>query len=197
MSADTAQPPELNEQIIEDVHAAVEKTFGQMFGLKVESSFQSIERGAEPSGDVTVIITLIGKDPQGALILTFPKETVFNVLKVFYKRDFTEIDNTVMGAVGEISNIVYGVFKQRVRSKGLQFGMAMPQISAGGAPRIANVAWISCGTFKCPHGSFWVSLVRVKLSGGGGDLEPGHFHRFNADRCTTNNAFNAARLCHG
>ncbi len=42
-----------------------------------------------------------------------------------------------------------------------------------------------------------IDLIEVKAKSGGGDLEPGHFHRFNADRCTTNNAFNAARLCHG
>jgi len=165
MSADTANPPELNEQVIEDIHAAVDKTFGQMFGLKVESKFQTIERGTEPPGDVTVIITLTGKEPQGAMILSFPKETVFNILKVFYKRDFTDVDNTVMGAVGEIANIVYGVFKQRVRTKGFQFSMAMPQISAGGAPRIPNVVWTSCGTFTSLHGNFYVTLVRVNLSG--------------------------------
>jgi chemotaxis protein CheX len=165
MSADTVQPPELNETVIEDVHAAVEKTFGQMFGLKVESKFQTIERGSEPPGDVAVIITLTSKEPQGAMILSFPKETVFNILKVFYKRDFTEVDNTVMGAVGEISNIIFGVFKQRVRTKGFQFGMAMPQISAGGAPRIPNVTWTSSGTFTSPHGGFHVFLVRVKVAG--------------------------------
>lgn len=164
MSAEAAQSPELNEQVIEDVHAAVEKTFAQMFGTKVESTFQTIERGTEPAGDVNVIITLTGKDPAGALIMSFPKETVFGFLKAFYKRDFTEIDNTVLGAVGEISNIVFGVFKQRVRTKGFQFGMTMPQISSGGAPRVSNVAWTSCGKFKCSHGDFHVLIVRVKVS---------------------------------
>lgn len=154
---------EINEDLIEDLHAAVDKTFSQMFATNVQSNFKTITRDQTPGGDVSVMITLNGKDSMGAMMLTFPKETMIALLKGFYKKDFTEVDNTVMGALGEISNIVYGVFKQRVRSKGFQFGMAMPQIAGGSVPRVPNVAWMSCGEFASKAGPFHAILLRVKL----------------------------------
>lgn len=163
MTTDASGTSEINENLIEDLQAAVDRTFSQMFGTPVQSSFKTIGRDETPSGDISVMITLTTNEPQGALMMTFPKETMFALLQNFYKRSFAEIDNTVLGAIGEISNIVYGVFKQRVRSKGLAFGMAMPQIAAGAMPRVPNIVWMSCGEFSSKAGPFHVLLLRVKL----------------------------------
>lgn len=154
---------EINQDLIEDLQAAIDKTFSQMFATNVQSTFKEITRDQTPVGDVSVMITLNGKDSIGAMMLTFPKETMFALLKSFYKKDFTEVDNTVLGALGEISNIIYGVFKQRVRSKGFQFPMAMPQIAGGSVPRVPNVIWMSCGECSSKAGAFHAIILRCKL----------------------------------
>ena len=161
MSTETLKPT-IEQEHSADVHAAVEKTLGQMFGLQVTSTFKMIDKTAMPSGDVTAVMSLVSKTPIGALILIFPRETLFTMLKQFYKRDFTEINNVVTGAVGEITNIVFGVFKFRLRDKGYQFTLSMPQVVAGASAPIANTEWIYCGDFTCPAGSFQVALVRCE-----------------------------------
>jgi CheY-specific phosphatase CheX len=160
-----AQAP-LNETLGEDITAAVEKTFTQMFGSKVTSAFKVIPRENTPTGDVTAIMQLAQVEPQGALMITFPQTTLFALLKKFYKRDFTEIDKTVVDAVGEITNIIFGGFKQKVRAKNFQFRNAMPSLSSGGAPRIASVIWTLHGEFQSDFGPFHVVLMQVgsKLS---------------------------------
>ncbi len=59
---------------------------------------------------------------------------------------------------------------------------------------------VSVGLIKEVKGRYLPGTSRIFLGNdspmihGGSDLEPGHFHRFNADMGTTNNAFDAARL---
>lgn len=157
----TLQQAPLNEGLGEDIHAAVEKTFSQMFGVKVTSTFKVIPREATPQGDATAIMTLTQTEPQGAMVITFPQATLFALLAKFYKREFTEIDKTVMGAVGEITNIIFGGFKNKVRAKNYAFRQAMPTLSSGGGQRIASVIWTLHGEFQSDMGPFHVLLMQV------------------------------------
>ena len=161
MSSEQTQTATIDQEHAADVHAAVEKTLGQMFGTSVTSTFKLVEGTALPTGDVTAVMNLVSKTPIGALVLVFPKETLFTLLKQFYKKDFTEVNNVVTGAVGEITNIVFGVFKFRLRDKGFQFTLAMPQVVAGPVETIPNTHWIYCGEFVSPSGNFKVALVRT------------------------------------
>lgn len=152
----------LTEALSEDLQSAVEKTFVTMFGIKVTSSFKTISREAIPAGDVTAIMQLSQTEPQGALVLAFPQATLFGLLKKFYKRDFVEIDQTVMNAAGEITNIIFGGFKHKARAKNYAFRLAMPSLSSGGGHRIAGVSWTLHGEFKSEMGIFHALLIQVK-----------------------------------
>jgi hypothetical protein len=100
----------MNQDVTADVEVAVSKTFSQMFALEVKGAFKAAE--VLPNGDVTAIIEMGPKEnPLAVLAVVFPKETIFNMLKRFYKKDFVEVDAKVTGAIGEVANVIYGVFK--------------------------------------------------------------------------------------
>lgn len=153
---------QLNEQLSDDLQASVEKTFLQMFGKTVKASFKVVESDQYPASDVSSIIMLSQKEPHGALVVSFPQATLFALLKGFYKKDFTELDKVAMGSVGEISNIIFGVLKYRLQGKGFSFGMALPQVVAGGGHRVANAEWTLCGEFLTEDGPLSVLLIRVQ-----------------------------------
>ncbi len=158
-ASDAASRPKISEQLADDIQAAVEKTFLQMFALEVKASFEAVNQEVQPSGDVSGIISLIQGEQVGSLIVTFPQATLFNILKVFYKREFTEVDRVVGMAVGEISNIIFGVFKYRVGQKGFSFNMVVPNVAVGSS-RVSGTNWTLVGKFTSPQGDFTVLLSR-------------------------------------
>lgn len=166
MSEDkSTQNFELSPDLANDIQEAVEKTFGQMFGMKITSTFSTTDTDQSINADVTAILFLNSNDdPKGALIFSFPQDMLLNFLRAFYKTEFTEINATAMGAVGEISNIIYCVFKQRTRDRGIPFGMAIPQMSAGAGPRVPNTTLALCGVFRCDAGAFKITMLKVKSS---------------------------------
>lgn len=151
----------LDESISEDLHAAVDRTFIQMFGLKTESKFATLDCESSLPGGVTGMMALNQNGPHGVLVLTFPHPTLFAIMKKFFKREFTEIDKVAMGTVGEITNIVFGVFKHRLREKGFNYPLGLPQVAMEGAQRIPDAKWILRGEINCAAGPFHIYVVRV------------------------------------
>lgn len=149
----------MNQDVTADVEAAVSKTFSQMFALDVKGNFKAVE--ALPPGDVTALIEMGSKEnPSAVLAVVFPKDTIFNMLKRFYKKDFIEVDSKVTGAIGEVANVIYGVFKFRLADKGVQLGLALPKVSTGEAPVVTNSQWMFTGDFTSSDGPFQVSIVK-------------------------------------
>jgi CheY-specific phosphatase CheX len=62
-------------------------------------------------------------------------------------------------AVGEISNIIFGVFKYRVGQKGFSFNMVVPNVAVGSS-RVSGTNWTLVGKFTSAQGDFTVLLSR-------------------------------------
>lgn len=150
------------EDFTSDMKNAVERTFQQMFQMPLKCNLRSIKREEIPPADVSALIGLMQKDPQGALLVIFPKQTILTLLKGFFKKDFAEIDRIAIGSVGEVANIVFGIFKHSLSARGMSLSLAVPQVIVGATPRISDIDWLVCGDFESPAGSFHVILMRTE-----------------------------------
>jgi CheY-specific phosphatase CheX len=161
--ADKIPESNFDETIAPDLHHAVEKTLGQMFNLRVDSTFTFKEKSETiTSGDVYGSVSIIHDRYLGSMVVAFPQKTLFSILKALYKRDFTEMDRTTAGAVGELTNIIFAVFKHRLNEKGFFFKMAIPQTVTGGNHRVPDATWTLDGHFTCPAGEFHVYVIRAE-----------------------------------
>lgn len=146
----------------EDVQAAVEKMFSMMFNVSVRAKFSEVRQDMMPPGDVSGVFNF-NKVPRGALVMTFPKETVFALLNNLYHKPFTELDKSGLSLVGELTNIVHGVFRARLNEKGFALGLGIPQVFAGGKQRIPDITWALWGEFESSAGAFHVVLAQTQL----------------------------------
>lgn len=159
--------PLLDDRVATDLHVAVERTLGQMFGLKVEFKYDCHD-GVETlaHGDVYGSVGLIHEKFLGSLVIAFPEATLLKILKLFYKRDFSTIDQVAADAVAELTNIIFCVFKHRLNEKGFYFAMAIPQVMVGKSQRVPNSSWTLHGRVTTPVGNLHAYIVRAERTPG-------------------------------
>lgn len=158
----TAEQPPIDESLSAELNLALEQTFLTMFGERITSTFKVVPVGTPPKGEVSALVNLSQKEPQGAIVFTYPQATIFTLLKKFYRKEFTEVDQTVMNAAGEIANIVFGAFKHKAGLRNYAFRKSLPTLSTGSYHRIPGVVWSLHGEIKTESGPFHVLVVQVR-----------------------------------
>ena len=159
------RPIVFNDELVREIHQGIDMTFSNMFGMKPIPGAHTITDTTLFVGDVSGIISLVqdtpGKAIEGTMILTFPSETIFGMLTKVYNRQFTSIDKNVKSGVGELSNIVFGIFKANLNRNGFSFQMALPNVIQGDGH--AAFTGVSGQTlvipYKCAVGSFTVTVT--------------------------------------
>lgn len=117
----------LARKIIQGVHA----TFVNMVGITPEAGKHQVLESIDILGDVSGIITLMQETLNGTFVVTFPKETILEMLGRIYRRQFTEITPSVRSGVGELTNMIYGATKASLNRSGYNFKMARPNVIIG------------------------------------------------------------------
>jgi chemotaxis protein CheX len=155
------QPLELNEDLVKEISFGVHSTFTSMFGLRPTPAVHVLENECTVKGDISGIIGLYQDHVEGALIVSFPLQTIFAILGKMYKREFTEVDKSVRSGVGELTNIIYGVMKTNLNKSGHGFKMAIPNVIIGSQHAIAatNPGTTLVVPFETDSGSFTVLLT--------------------------------------
>jgi CheY-specific phosphatase CheX len=149
----------MDQNVTVDLKAAISKTFSNMFALEIQGAFETAH--AFPQGDITAIIEMgPPENPVAILAVIFPKETAFKILKSIYQKDFTEIDSKVSGAIGEVTNVIYGVLKFRLADRGIELGLALPKVTTGPAPVVTGAQWMFTGDFQTRNGPFQVGIAK-------------------------------------
>lgn len=152
---------ELSEALVKELNFGVYSTFTSMFALKPTADRHFIDQECRTNGDVSGIVGLTQERVEGALIVSFPKETIFLILGKMYKKQFLEIDKSVKAGVGELTNIIFGVVKTNLNKSGHSFKMAIPNVIIGPqhTVAIANSGSTLVIPFKTEVGSFSVLLT--------------------------------------
>lgn len=116
-----------------------------------------LKNGVASFGDVTGIIGLASEAVEGSMTISFPSACIITVVsRMLMEEPKAAIDNDIVDAVGEITNMICGGAKAEFEKLGLKFDLATPTMVTGKGVEIhhrSNVPIIvlpfqaDCGTF--------------------------------------------------
>ncbi len=90
-----------------------------------------VRRDAITHGDLTGFIDMVGDDVNGWIGISFCEPTILDITTRLIQEEVTSIDELVVDAVGEITNMVAGATKKRYADMGLELGLTRPWVVLG------------------------------------------------------------------
>lgn len=157
--------PNMVDLLVSDINSGVSVTFESFFSLKPNMKPFKVEKDCFVEGDISGILSMSQERSEGTFIVTFPRHTIFNLLKIVYRRDFSEIDNSVKSGVGELTNVIYGFVKTQLNGQGYSLRMAIPHVVVGENHTIMSFQSDSTVVipFETKLGSFYVQVTFHKI----------------------------------
>lgn len=121
----------INKELISpfvDSAISVLKTMAQIDAVASEPSFKE---GHLTWGDVTGLIGLTNDSTQGNMSISFDKSCVLKIVSNMLMEQFEQINDDVVDAVGEITNMICGGTKKNLAEIGLSLSMTTPTVITG------------------------------------------------------------------
>ena len=128
-----------------------------MAHTKLASQKPHLKEGVSTYGDVTGIIGMASESVEGSMTISFPEACILRIVaRMLMEEVKTTIDNDIVDAVGEITNMICGGAKAEFAKLGLSFNLATPTMVTGKGVHIhyhGNMPIIvlpfkaDCGTF--------------------------------------------------
>lgn len=141
----------INIDYINPVIAGLEEAFSTMLSCKIERVGLGLMENNQALHPVSGIIGISGKGV-GTVVLSMSESVALKAASTMLMTDLTEIDDDVMDAVGEITNMVCGGAKAKLEQ--FQLHMSLPNVLCGQNCRLhfpQNSHPISI-PFKCEWG---------------------------------------------
>lgn len=130
-AAAKVQNPLFDKNLINAFVDGVAKTLITMAQTKVSVGRPFIENSFKLKGDVAGMVGMVAPPMRGTLVISFPKEAIFSILKNMLGETYTEVSSEVADAVGELTNMFYGSAKTSLNQLGYKFEMAIPSVVRG------------------------------------------------------------------
>ena len=120
----------------------------------------ALKKGASAGGEITGIIGMAGDKVKGSFAISFSKPLILQVAENMLGETFSDIDETVIDLVGELTNISTGGAKAKLADDGHNFNMATPVIVSGKDHRIEHSLKGPVITipFETEYGFFFVEI---------------------------------------
>ncbi len=94
-----------------------------------------INKEKKTMGDISGIIGFTGAK-QGALVVSFSNACALKVVSAMLMEDYTEINEEIYDAVGEITNMISGDARQQLEKLGMKFEAGIPTVVSGKGHKI-------------------------------------------------------------
>lgn len=91
-------------------------------------------------GEVTGIIGMTSKELSGNMILSFDKDSMLSIVNAMLAETYNTINDEIIDAVGELTNIISGGAKQKFSEIGQNFDMATPLTITGQGVKISQLS---------------------------------------------------------
>ncbi len=117
----------------EDLIAAVTLTLESFFMVKVEVGQPQFKPLQVKLQSLSGMMTIDQAEFYGFVLLSFEDRFLYGVLQKLYGHAFSEINKSVSDSVGELTNTVYGTFKQHLNKRGHSLRMSIPTVHGPGA----------------------------------------------------------------
>lgn len=121
----------MNYEFVSPFLTSILNVLSTMASLNATHGKPSYKTDAISCGDVTGLIGMASEAAKGSLAVTFTEPVALEITKRMLGDELTEIDDTVVDMVGEITNMVTGGAKSQLSEKGYHFDMAIPSVISG------------------------------------------------------------------
>jgi chemotaxis protein CheX len=99
----------------------------------------TIEKGAYVTGDITVILSLIG-DIKGTVIYSLEKITALNIVSKIFGETLREFDDLAQSGVAELGNVITGKASVKLSQSGYESTISPPALIVGNGARVSTLA---------------------------------------------------------
>ena len=150
----------LDKQLIEVCKESAQATFSMMAGTEVELG-EILEKESNIAwGDVTGVIGLSSQAIRGCFAISFETAALLPMVSKMLMESFSEINEDVIDAVGEITNVISGKVKALLIDSGYQIDWSTPIVVVGKGVQIASM--VTSPTyqlpFSCEYGKFVIEV---------------------------------------
>ncbi len=82
-------------------------------------------------GEISAIVGLTGEKLRGAFVVSFEKKLLFSIVAALFGEEPKEINQEVLDAAGEITNMICGGFRRRFEKFGPTLKASVPSMVTG------------------------------------------------------------------
>ena len=115
-----------------------------------------VKKESMAMGDVSAIIGITGV-AQGSMALTFTESCIVGLASSLMGMTFTDMNDEVKDAVGELTNMICGDARRRLSEAGITLQAGIPTIVAGKSHSITHIA--SGPRLAVPFQTQWGSFI--------------------------------------
>jgi chemotaxis protein CheX len=123
--------PLLDKELIQAFIDGVTETLSTMAMTKAQPQKPKIEKGTHNQAEISGLIGMVAGPLKGTMIIGFSGQAACSILEQMLGESYPEVNEEVADAVGELTNMIYGVAKKTLNEKGYNFEMAIPSVIRG------------------------------------------------------------------
>jgi CheY-specific phosphatase CheX len=126
--------------LVKAVEDAIVGSTGLELNLIKTESLSQAPLASRTGFQVSGIIGLNAGEIVGNICVMFSKEAILEIAETAYCQSFTKIEGPVLDCVGEITNLVHGIFKRQISEKGYFLKISLPNVILGEHQVVSLVA---------------------------------------------------------
>ncbi len=154
----------LDDQLAKSTIDGAKKVFKDYFKTDIKEQNYYFNKGYKKTGDISGLVILQQNNKEGVFVISFKTKTVQEILKNVYGKKPDADSDELREAVGELTNIAYGVAKKELNDRGHNLGMSLPTIIVGKDhtvhPFAAGLSLII--PFSTSNGEFHIQVILEK-----------------------------------
>lgn len=153
----------MNVEYVNPFIDSVINVLSTMAQTKATAGKPFLKKGKSSKGDITGLIGMAGKSAKGSIAISFSAACITKVVGNMLMESFTEINDEITDAVGEITNMVSGGARKTLSEKGYKFDMAIPTVIVGDGHTITHMTSgpVIVLPFDTEHGPFFIEICIV------------------------------------
>jgi len=120
----------MDVQYINPFIVATQTVFKTMLSINIDMGKPQLKNTCVTSGDITGIMGLAG-DKKGTVAISLREQGAKFIYKTLVGAECDSINQDVVDAVGEITNIISGQARKEFEKKGINLNAAIPMVIVG------------------------------------------------------------------
>ncbi|WP_045211831.1 chemotaxis protein CheX [Desulfonatronovibrio magnus] len=146
-------------QFINPVLSAVLNVLSTMANIEARPGKPYVNKKGTACGDITGSIEISGFT-NGIISLTLEEKVILTIVNNMLYENFTEINDEIIDAVGELTNMISGQARSELSKEGISFKAGTPKVVLGFGEKIGHIesAPILAVPFQCDGGKLVVEI---------------------------------------